>query len=270
MIIMKKIVYVLILLITITSCKDKSSEPQKPKVQETETPKEVAKPKYPENLAKVFDAHGGLEIWNEMRTLEFSVENPDGFEITTTDLKERYALVEMPKHNIGFDGENVWMKSDNGAKFIGNPKYYYNTMFYLYAMPFVLADDGLNYSKTESLTFEGKTYPGIKITFNNDVGTSPKDEFLMYYDADSYKMTWLAYTTTFGKNEKGKELHFINYETWQAIEGLLLPKQISWYNFENNKPTSKLNDVEFSHVNLSRDKMNLKMYMMPDGAEEIQ
>ena len=54
-----------------------------------------------------------------MRTLEFSMEKPDGYEITTTDLKERYSYVEMPKHTIGFDGENVWMKSSGKAKYDG-------------------------------------------------------------------------------------------------------------------------------------------------------
>lgn len=266
---MKKTIYLLILLITIASCKDKTSEPEKPKVQETETPKEVEKPKYPENLAKVFEAHGGLDTWNEMETLEFSMERPEGFEITTTDLKERYALVEMPKHNIGFDGENVWIKSDKGAKYDGNPKFYYNLMFYFYAMPFVFSDDGINYSNAEPLTVEGKTYQGIKISYNNNVGESPDDEYLIYYDSDTNKMSWLGYTVTFGKEEKSKEWHFIKYSEWQEIEGLLLPKVITWYNVENNMPTTKQKDVEFSHVNLSRDKMNLKMYMMPDGAEEL-
>ncbi len=269
---MRKFTFILILLIAFIACKDKKVDPIRPieTEKESETPTEAIKPSYPENLIKVLDAHGGLATWKEMRTLEFSVENPDGFEITTTDLKERYSLVEMPKHTIGFDGESVWIKSAEGAKYAGDPKFYYNLMFYFYAMPFVLADSGIKYSDVEALTIDGKSYPGIKISFNNGIGTSSDDEFIMYYDADTNKMSWLSYLATFGNKAKGKEWHFIKYSNWQEAEGLLLPKTMSWYNFENNKPTTKLNDVEFSHVSLSRDEMNSKMYMMPEGAQEIQ
>lgn len=266
---MKKLTLLLVLLLSFISCKDKNAEPQKSMEEETEIPKEVEKPKYPESLSKVFKAHGGLEKWKEMRTLEFSMEKPDGNEITTTDLKERYSLVEMPKHTIGFDGENVWMKSSSKSKYEGNPKFYYNLMFYFYAMPFILADDGIIYSDVESLKFEGKIYPGIKISYESGVGESPEDEYILYYDVDTNKMAWLGYTVTYFTKEKAKEWHFIKYSQWQEVEGLLLPETLTWYAVENNAPTIKKNDVKFTNISLTTDKMNLKMYMMPEGAEEI-
>ncbi len=267
---MKKLGYVLLTLLTLTACKDKNVEPQTPMETETEKPMEPAKPTFPESLTKVFDAHGGLDTWKTMRTLEFSMEKPDGYEITTTDLKERYSLIEMPKHTIGFDGESVWMKNDKGAKYEGNPKFYYNLMFYFYAMPFVLADEGIKYSEAQPLNFEGKTYPGIQISYESGVGESPEDEYILYYDADTHKMSWLGYTVTYFTKEKAKEWHFIKYAQWQETDGLLLPETLTWYNVENNVPTTAKNDVKFSNISLTTDKMNLKMYMMPEGAEAIQ
>ena len=267
---MKKLTYILILLLTITSCKDKKAESQSSKDNEFETPEENIKPNYPDDLLKIFDAHGGLAIWNDMRTLEFSIEKPDGYEITTTDLQDRYALVELPKHIIGFDGESVWMKSDKGAQYDGEPTIYYNYMFYLYAMPFVLADEGIKYSEAEPLTFEGKTYPGIRISYLEDTVEKSNNQYVLYYDADSYKMTWLATNTTLDKKEVNKEWDFIKYSEWQEVEGLLLPKTLAWYDVKNNMPTTVKNEVTFSNISLSTDKMNLKMYMMPEGAEEVQ
>ena len=267
---MKKLTLLLVLLISIISCKDKNAESQAPSEKQPEEQIDVTKPKYPENLSKVFDAHGGLETWKEMRTLEFSMAKPDGNEITTTDLKERYSLVEMPKHTIGFDGESVWTKSSGKEKMDKDPKFYYNLMFYFYAMPFVLADDGIVYSDVDALTFEGKTYPGIRISYNSGVGESPEDEYIIYYDADTNKMAWLGYTVTYFTKEKAKEWHFIKYSEWQEVEGLLLPETMTWYNVENNLPSTKKNDVKFTNISLSRDKMDLRMYMMPEGAEEIQ
>ena len=267
---MKKLSILFLILIAFSSCKDKTAEPQKPTEEAVETPAEVEKPKYPETLTKVFDAHGGLDTWKEMRTLEFSMEKPDGYEITTTDLKERYSLVEMPKHTIGFDGENVWVKNSGNSKLDKDPKFYYNLMFYFYAMPFILSDDGIVYADAEPLSMEGKSYPGIKISYNSGVGESPDDEYVLYYDADTNKMAWLGYTVTFFTKEKAKEWHFIKYSEWQDVEGLLLPETMIWYNVENNLPTTVRNEQKFSNISLSRDKMDLRMYMMPDGAEEIQ
>ena len=78
-------------------------------------------------------------------------------------------------------------------------------------MPFVLADDGITYTNVEPLIVEGKEYPGIKISYEAEIGESPEDEYIMYYDADSNKMAWLGYTVTYFTKEKSKDWHFIKY-----------------------------------------------------------
>ena len=71
------------------------------------------------------------------------------------------------------------MKSKDKTAYEGNPKFYYNLMFYFYAMPFILADDGIKYTDAEPLVFEGKSYPGIKISYEAGVGESPEDEYVI-------------------------------------------------------------------------------------------
>lgn len=266
---MKKSALTFVLLLAFIACKE-TKEEKNPSDAQAEIPEDIEKPRYPDELTKVFDAHGGLELWEQMRTLEFSIEKPDGLEITTTDLKERYALVEMPDHTIGFDGGSVWMKSKQGKVYDGSPEHYYNLMFYFFTMPFVLTDNGTNYSDVQALTIEGKTYPGIQVTYDSGFDESPNDKYVLYYDADTHQMTWLGYTATFGNHENSNDWNFINYGQWQEVEGLLLPKIITWHNVQGMKPTTVRDSVTFSHISLSQDKMDLRMYMMPDGAEEIQ
>src|SRR5690606_6169309 len=194
---MRKITSLFLLLFLVLSCKDKKTEETITEDTSKEVSTKVEAPKYPENLSNAFEAHGGLDTWKEKRTLEFSMEKPDGYEITTTDLKDRYSLVEMPKHTIGYDSESVWMKSAKNATYEGNPKFYYNLMFYFYAMPLVLADDGINYSEAEPLTIEVKSYPGIKIAYESGIGESPDDEYVLYYNTDTNKMALLGYTVTY-------------------------------------------------------------------------
>lgn len=267
---MKRILYLSLMLAVMVSCKDKTTETKPEAEPYTEEELDVTTSAYPENMTKIFDAHGGLDTWNEMATLEFSVEKPGGYEITTTDLKERFSLIEMPKHKIGYDGEVLWVKNSDKAKYDGNPKFYYNLMFYFYAMPFVLADDGIMYADAAPLVFEGKTYPGIKISYESGIGASPDDEYVLYYDADTNKMAWLAYTVTFGKNEKVKDYHFINYSNWQDVEGLSLPETMVWYNSENNQPTTVKNEVKFVSPMLTTVKMDMRVFGRPEGAELVQ
>jgi hypothetical protein len=199
----------------------------------------------------------------------FTMVKPDFDEITTTDLKNRKSLIEMPKHRIGYDGNAVWLHSKDTTVYKGKPKFNYNLMFYFYAMPFILADDGINYSDTEPLIFEGVTYPGIRISYNSGVGESPDDEYILYYDADTYKMAWLGYTVTFFAKEKAKEFHFINYSNWQNVDGLLLPETLSWYNYENNLPTTKRNDIQFKDIKVSSIKPLQAIFEIPEGAEVV-
>jgi len=261
----------LALSLVFASCKDAKTETG---VESSRLPSEVtietANKVYPENLSKVFEAHGGIDHWNTMQTLKFTMTKAEGKEVTTTDLRNRTSLIEMPKHNMGYDGEMVWLHKTDTIAYQGNPKFYYNLMFYFYAMPFVLGDDGIVYEDATALEFEGQRYPGIKISYNSGVGESPEDEYIMYYDEETYQMAWLAYTVTYFTKEKGKEFHFIKYSDWQTLNGLSLPKTLSWYNYEKAMPTTKKNDVEFSEVMISTKKMDEKIFTMPEGAEAIE
>lgn len=261
---------VMIALIVFSSCKDDKAPETVESIDYSETELDVTTSSYPESISKVFDAHGGLDTWKDMQTLKFTMSKESGDEMTLTDLYNRTSLIEMPKHTIGFDGQEVWLNKKDTASYKGNPKFYYNLMFYFYAMPFILADDGIVYEDIKSLDFEEKSYPGIKISYESGVGESPEDEYILYYDSETHKMTWLGYTVTFFSKEKGKEFHFIKYSEWQTINGVQLPKTLTWYNYENNLPTTKRNDLEFSEVRLTEMKMKSSVFSKPEDAEVVE
>lgn len=256
----------LIVLVVLTSCKSDKKETSKYAEEQLDVTTSI----YPENITKVFDAHGGIDTWNKMQGLTFTMEKPNGNEVTTTDLKNRKSLIEMPKHTIGFNGKSVWLKHKDTTQYKGNAKFYYNLMFYFYAIPFIFGDDGVIYQDIEPLIFEGKTYPGIKIAYEAGVGESPEDEYILYYNPETYKMEWLGYTVTFFSKEKSKEFHFIKYSNWQTINGLVLPEILTWYNYENNKPTQKRNDLKFTDIKLTEGRPEPQIFEIPEGATLIE
>lgn len=261
---MKKII-LLALTISILSCKNKTA----PTVDYSKEHLDVATSIYPENLTKVFEAHGGLDSWNSMRFLEFTMPKGKGNEVTTTDLKNRNSLIETPNYAIGFNGKDLWLLNKGEKPYKGKPRFYYNLMFYFYAMPFILADDGIIYKDVEPLEFEGKSYPGILISYNAGVGESPEDEYILYYDPETYQMEWLGYTVTFHTKEKGEEFHFRRFSEWQDVEGLKLPKVMTRFKYKDNKPTVAGGDTEFTDIKLSKEKPNAALFEVPAGAEIV-
>ncbi|WP_299123896.1 DUF6503 family protein [uncultured Winogradskyella sp.] len=265
---MKKIALLFLFTILITACKNESKTEST--IVEDFSKEDITTSIYPESITKVFDAHGGIDNWNKMQTLSFTMEKPNGKEVTTTDLKTRAELIDTPTYTMGYDGNQLWVNEKDGNEYKGNARFYKGLMMYFYAMPFIVGDQGIIYEDTEPLTFEGKTYPGILISYEAGVGVSPDDQYVVYYDAETAQMEWLSYTVTFGKDGKSKNFKYIRYNDWQTINGLVLPKSISWYTYENNTPIELRNTVEFLDVTLSEDAPKKDIFMMQEGAKLIE
>ncbi|WP_040279044.1 DUF6503 family protein [Psychroserpens damuponensis] len=259
----------LIVLFVFTSCKDNKEANAVESIDYSEENLDVTTSVYPEHISKVFKTHGGIDTWKSMKTLKFTIDKESGTEITTTDLNNRFSLIETPAYNIGYDGKDAWLlkKQDD----VGNvkPKFYYNLMFYFYAMPFVLADDGINYEDVEPLSFEGQSYPGIKISYESGVGESPDDEYIIYYDSKTGEMAWLAYTVTYFSKEKSKKWSFIQYSDWQKVNGIKLPKRLTWFNVEDGVPTTERKATDFTDIVLTTDLKEASVFAKPDNAEYV-
>ncbi|WP_289045896.1 DUF6503 family protein [uncultured Olleya sp.] len=267
---MKHLLYTLCIALLVVSCKNETQSTPKDSPMPKEVTKTVATKTYPENITKVFDAHGGIDNWNALQALEFTITKPTGKEVTTVNLKTRQSVITMPNHTLGFDGNNVWLNSKNEEAYKGNPKFYYNLMFYFNAMPFVLADNGINYGDAKPLVFEGVTYPGIKISYDNGIGSSSDDEYIVYYNPETFKMEWLAYTVTFNTKAKSEKWSFIKYGKWQTIEGVVVPDTLTWYVVEDNLPVKKRNDLPFTDVKLFKKALPVSTFVKPETAEVVE
>jgi hypothetical protein len=222
--------------------------------------------RFPEKLNRMFSAHGTYEYWDTMNQLSFDLLKKGGAtETHLVDLKSRKTLISSSKFTIGFDGNDVWMNAE--GKFpIERARFYHNLYFYFYAMPFVLGDPGITYSKVKDLSFENKTYTGYKITYSSNVGDSPDDNYFVYFDKASQQMSWLGYTVTYGDDKPSTEIHYIKYTDWQKVNGLLLPKKLQWYDSENNLPVTPSNAADFENISVSEKMIEASKFVKPvDG-----
>jgi len=229
---------------------------------------EVIQNNYPENLFKVFEAHGGLDKWKEYKTLSFDIQNPEFTETQIIDLYKRTDKISTPDYSLGYDGNDVWLLDKEG-RYEGKPKFYHNLMFYFHTMPFVFADSGLNYKEIPALEVDGVTYPGYEISYNSGIGASSKDEYYLHYDADTFQMKWLGYTVTYFSKEDSDKISWINYGEWVKVEELLLPKAITWQVVEHGEIKGPAKTVNFENTSLSKSAMPNDFYAKPENARVI-
>lgn len=262
-----KRIFITISILALIGCKESPKESARPsKVPEMV---ELSEPTdYPEDLNKIFDAHGRLHNWRDKRTLSFVIAKPDAPETHTIDLYSRKEKIEMPGVAMGFDGNDHWLE-DEKQSYEGDPLFYYNLMFYFYAMPFVLGDDGINYDVTADLEFEGKAYPGIRISFDRGIGVSPKDEYFLHYDPETFQMTWLGYTVTYRSGEKSDNVKWIRYNDWMEVDNLKVPKSLAWHAYKGRIIKGVKNTYTFENVLLSKSSKPDAFYGMPENAKVI-
>ena len=262
---MKRTIYLLLIAISLFSCKNSEKEAVVDVVPE-KVEENIAVKTYPGNVNRIFEKHGGMERWNAMNNLCFEFESRGNVETHTVSLKDRKSLIESANWSIGYDGTQVWLNQKEADAYGGNARFYHNLYFYFYAMPFVLADDGINYEPVESKTLDGVKYGGVKISYGENIGDSPKDEYIVYYNQDTFDMEWLAYTVTYRSNEKSDRWSYIKYDEWMPVNGIALPKKLVWYAVEDGIPTVPRNEVVFDKVTLTETILEDSVFAKPEGA----
>ncbi|MBT8263072.1 MAG: DUF4292 domain-containing protein [Bacteroidia bacterium] len=252
------------------ACKEQNKDPQ-PVIHDTiSISEETARiMNYPVLFKEVLKAHGGLERWSEMKNLCFEFSKLNGAETHTVSLPDRRTKIESEKWSIGFNGKDIWLLQNQEEAYKDNPIFYHNLMFYFYAMPFVLGDKGLSYEEVKGTELDGDVYEGIKISFDPGIGNSPNDEYIIYYHPETHQMEWLGYTVTYNENTSSDEWRFIKYSEWQEVNGLKLPKTLTWYNVENGKPIQARNNVNFEKVTITETKLDDSVFEIPEGSKVI-
>jgi hypothetical protein len=214
-------------------------------------------------MKKIINAHGGMDEWKNQQTLSFKMGN----QTHTVDLHSREVKITSPKFSMGNDDGTVWIKQDK-QNFEGSPTFYHSLMFYFHTMPFVFADDGINYREMPDKEVNGTNYKALKMSFDEGVGDSSKDEFIVYYHPDSYKMEWMAYTSTYRSQERSDDFGMIHYKKWEEANGFLLPTKLQWHKYNNAKVGKARGDARtFTNVSVSDQQMGDDFYAMPGKAK---
>lgn len=259
-----KYVVVFFCLLSVSTCEN-APEPKKNLTKQSANERS----RFPQVLQNIFQAHGGLNKWQQINGLVFTLNYSKTTETHTVNKNSRKTLIESDAYTIGFNGDNVWIKDANN-NFNDDAGFYYNRMFYLFSMPFIVSDPGTFYTPRKDTTLEFETYGTLHIGFRRSVGASPQDEYIIYYNKQTMEMVWLAYTVTYFSQKRSTDWHFIKYENWQDVNGLKLPKTMITYSVKDGKPLEPIDSIEFSEVNISAEQPDDALFEAVKGSRFVE
>ncbi|MBX2821277.1 MAG: hypothetical protein KTR29_16400 [Rhodothermaceae bacterium] len=219
-------------------------------------------------LDKSIEAHGGIDRWRSFGSLEFTFGRGDRVEQHHIDLHSRRTLITTDEYQIGYDGSDVWITPGLDA-FSGSPRFMNGLHFYFFAIPFVLSDPGTNREYLGRVRINDQEYEAVKISYNDGVGASSDDYYIVHLDPETYEMSVLLYTATFRTQTPSENYNARVYEEWQEVDGLLLPKKIVSYRWdaEGRRLGDKRGEAFYSDIKLSKTSPEAALFAPPPDAE---
>jgi len=187
----------------------------------------------PTTLQQALEAHGGLEIWDAYESLEFTLQTFRGGDTSQVsslvDLTDRREHITAENYEMGYDGENYWYHSDSITEDHPDPKFYINLQFYFFGMPFVAADPGTIYEEMGQRMVNGTAYDVLKVTYEDTIGVSPEDQYLLYFDTETHQLQLLLYSVTYFNEENAENYNALWYDEWQTVDDLQMPLRMISY-----------------------------------------
>lgn len=262
---------VLLALIVLPACTADAPESDQADTTSTESTAEV--PDAPSALHDAWEAHGGLDTWQAQRQLQYTLSRTTGDTTTRDeqliDLHTRKVRITNGDFVLGFDGESAWVEPSLEAfPYDYSPRFYTSTYFYFFAMPFVLADDGVVASDDGTATIDGTEYRVTEIRYEDSVGDSPDDVYVVYTNADTGELGLVRFSVTYGDRDPSEPNTALVYTDFATDSGITLPVEGRYHAWNNGDlgdplgPEFALSDVQFS-----TDAPDADLFAIPDEAE---
>jgi len=194
-------------------------------------------------VAKMTDAHGGLERWQNAPSVSFrdSWTQPEAAEAMVSNViveqgsrRAHLAYPELPAR-IAWDGEVCWSLEWRG----GPPRFFVLLNYYFLNLPWVVHDPGvvLHEPERKQLWDDPTSYIAIRMTFAPGVGDTPDDYYVLYIDPETYRLHGCTYVVTYpGLVPEGMTHtpeHILIFEEFTTVSDLVVPTRFTIYQLDH-------------------------------------
>ncbi len=239
------LVFLAIALLTAFGCSTPS-----PEVEQTKSGRQV--------VAQMIEAHGGLEKWRSAPTVSFEAallppesDSPLVHRVTV-EQGPRRAYLDFPEMGarISWDGEKAWSENWKGPF---PPRFFALLSYYFMNLPWLAADPGVNLSEpgTGRLWDDPTEYITVRMTFQQGVGDTPDDYYLLDIDPRIHRIRAAELTVTYAAvlpPDVDVMTEVIVYEEFATVDGLTVPTKASIYGKDGSPLASfpEVRDWSFS------------------------
>ncbi|TXF91430.1 hypothetical protein FUA23_01665 [Neolewinella aurantiaca] len=221
------------------------------------------------------DAHGGLDKWYSQSPLYYH------FQYLPTDdktIRDSYILNDYVNARAvhtsanqegvtyGFDGQDAW-HAPADVKPTVSPRFWSLTPYYFVGLPFVLADEGINFEQLPDAEWEGTTYNKIKVTYEQGTGDADGDYYVLWINPETKQMDALNYIVSypgFFKDEGHSPEKLMVLSGKTTVDGITLPTGYTtrW----SDKPTEVITNIYVKDYEFRPDTED-EAFAKPAGAK---
>jgi len=218
-------------------------------------------------------AHGGMKTWALAPTVSFEADMVPAGQIqgaparVTVEQGRRRAYQEIPalSARMAWDGEKAW--SENW-KLPFPPRFAALLHYYFANLPWLARDPGVRLASesTAKLPGDATQYLAVRMTFEEGIGDSPRDYYLLFIHPQTRRLRAAEYISTYAgvlpPGVKASPPNVLLYEEHATVNGLLVPTRYEFFVKEGHKPmaTVKVREWSFSKT------FDASRLTMPPGA----
>ena len=145
------------------------------------------------------------------------------------------------------------------------------TWSYFFTAAYKLNDPGTNHEYLGSKVLGDGEYNSTKLTFNDGVGDTPDDWYIIYQDKNSGLLAGMAYIVTSGDTdieEAEKDPHVITYEAYTDVTGIPFATQWNFWTWNMEGEMNKLlGNASISNVELIKSAGD--MFKLTPSSEDL-
>lgn len=172
---------------------------------------------------------------------------------------------------LTYTGEKVFLSPEN-AKDKG-ARFDMFTWSYFFGFPYKFSDPGTKWELNDTRVLNGIEHQTAKLTFEQNIGDSSNDWYLIYTDPRDNTLKAAAYIVTFGsKGDTTKaegDPHIIHYKDFTMVEGIPFASKWEFYGWTEEKgTTNKLGEATITNITFLEDEGSI--FEKPENAKEIK
>lgn len=224
-------------------------------------------------LNHAIKAHGGIKTWRSYARMDYATRDfplganaPFNFS-QTTDLNNRQHLTTGDGFTSGKNDQGAW--AFPGVEALGLPPAFFESgNFYFIAMPFVFADPGVVARDLEPVSFRGRDYDRVAITYGQGIGHTPEDDYVLYIDQQTRRLKMIDFVPTSaevnGDTPKDQlPRKALVFEDWQEANGLLIPNKATFYGWADGELQGDGNSYTIHDVSFSKRPPRQTIFEQP-------